>query len=258
MRRARGPLAARRRTLAARRSSRSRRAERPNAPPEFGFRFECSGYRQTPVTAQPWDLSGNAPLPATAGRPARSHRAVGVPAGMEGGTVPLPAVRPHVDRGPRQVACTSTRAGYGSPHAASFVTWSRFMTFSIKAIIRACWAPEHRLSAAQPLWKQMIGELRSARRTASRSRRVPARTERDGRRDVTRVVFYDELIPTPMRPAYACCTAPLSPSCGRSAGRKGSDRRRRHSHASWSRPSEPLRPHQSDGRARRAHRHHRA
>lgn len=29
---------------------------RPNAPSEFGFRFECSGYRQTPVTAQPWDL----------------------------------------------------------------------------------------------------------------------------------------------------------------------------------------------------------
>ena len=35
---------------------------RPNAPPEFGFRFECSGYRQTPVTAQPWDLESNGPL----------------------------------------------------------------------------------------------------------------------------------------------------------------------------------------------------
>jgi hypothetical protein len=36
---------------------------RPSGPPEFGFRFECSGYRQTPVTAQPWDISANAPLP---------------------------------------------------------------------------------------------------------------------------------------------------------------------------------------------------
>ncbi len=36
---------------------------RPNAPAEFGFRFECSGYRQTPVTAQPWDLGTGVALP---------------------------------------------------------------------------------------------------------------------------------------------------------------------------------------------------
>ena len=36
---------------------------RPNAPTEFGFRFECSGYRQIPPTAQPWDLNTNGPLP---------------------------------------------------------------------------------------------------------------------------------------------------------------------------------------------------
>lgn len=35
---------------------------RPNSPNEYGFRFECSGYRQTPVTAQPWDLRDNVPL----------------------------------------------------------------------------------------------------------------------------------------------------------------------------------------------------
>ena len=39
---------------------------RPNAPVEYGFRFECSGYRQTPVTAQPWDIEADAPLPASA------------------------------------------------------------------------------------------------------------------------------------------------------------------------------------------------
>ena len=38
-------------------------AERPNAPAEYGFRFECTGYRQTPPTAQPWDLQANTPLP---------------------------------------------------------------------------------------------------------------------------------------------------------------------------------------------------
>jgi hypothetical protein len=37
--------------------------ERPNAPREFGFRFECSGYRQNPTTAQPWDLDADGPLP---------------------------------------------------------------------------------------------------------------------------------------------------------------------------------------------------
>lgn len=37
---------------------------RPKAPTEFGFRFECSGYRVTPVTGQPWDLEANTPLPA--------------------------------------------------------------------------------------------------------------------------------------------------------------------------------------------------
>lgn len=36
---------------------------RPNAPLEFGLRFECSGYRQNPVTGQPWDLDTNSPLP---------------------------------------------------------------------------------------------------------------------------------------------------------------------------------------------------
>jgi hypothetical protein len=36
---------------------------RSAAPNEYGFRFECSGYRQNPVTAQPWDLKANGPLP---------------------------------------------------------------------------------------------------------------------------------------------------------------------------------------------------
>src|SRR4051812_34977568 len=36
--------------------------ERPRSPGWFGFRFECSGYRSNPVTAQPWDLDANLPL----------------------------------------------------------------------------------------------------------------------------------------------------------------------------------------------------
>lgn len=37
---------------------------KPNAPLEYGFRFECSGYRQNPVTAQPWNIEANQPLAA--------------------------------------------------------------------------------------------------------------------------------------------------------------------------------------------------
>jgi hypothetical protein len=37
---------------------------KPNSPTEFGFRFECSGYRVAAPTARPWDLECNAPLPA--------------------------------------------------------------------------------------------------------------------------------------------------------------------------------------------------
>lgn len=37
-------------------------AERTAAPNEYAFRFECSGYRQIPVTAQPWDVVAGAPL----------------------------------------------------------------------------------------------------------------------------------------------------------------------------------------------------
>ena len=36
---------------------------RPRSPGEYGFRFECSGYRENPVTTQPWDIAGDAPLP---------------------------------------------------------------------------------------------------------------------------------------------------------------------------------------------------
>jgi hypothetical protein len=37
----------------------------PNAPKEYAFRFECSGYRQNPATGQPWDLARNEPLAAS-------------------------------------------------------------------------------------------------------------------------------------------------------------------------------------------------
>jgi hypothetical protein len=40
-------------------------AERPGSPAEFVLRFECSGYRQNPVTARVWNLETDTPLPTT-------------------------------------------------------------------------------------------------------------------------------------------------------------------------------------------------
>jgi len=40
-------------------------AQRPGAPVEYGFRFECTGYRQSPATGQPWDLESNVALALT-------------------------------------------------------------------------------------------------------------------------------------------------------------------------------------------------
>lgn len=37
---------------------------REQGPAEFGFRFDCSGYRQIPATGRPWDLEANLPLVA--------------------------------------------------------------------------------------------------------------------------------------------------------------------------------------------------
>lgn len=38
-------------------------APRANAPSEWWFRFDCTGYPQQAPTARPWDIHGNQPLP---------------------------------------------------------------------------------------------------------------------------------------------------------------------------------------------------
>jgi hypothetical protein len=37
-------------------------AERPGAPADYAFRFECTGYPKAPPTAQPWDAASGAAL----------------------------------------------------------------------------------------------------------------------------------------------------------------------------------------------------
>ena len=39
--------------------------DRLKSPHEYGFRFECSGYRQVPATAGPWNLAADQALDAS-------------------------------------------------------------------------------------------------------------------------------------------------------------------------------------------------
>lgn len=38
-------------------------ANRPGAPASFAFRFQCEGYPHQAVTARPWNIASDAPLP---------------------------------------------------------------------------------------------------------------------------------------------------------------------------------------------------
>jgi len=40
-------------------------AQRQNGPSEYAFRFDCTGYREAAVTAQPWNVETNSPLAQT-------------------------------------------------------------------------------------------------------------------------------------------------------------------------------------------------
>lgn len=67
---------------------------REGAPGEFGFLFECTGYRHTPVTAQPWDLMSNSALAAKNWPNGRSIvPSVFRPTWMEGTCLYLPCDR---------------------------------------------------------------------------------------------------------------------------------------------------------------------
>ncbi len=73
------------------------------------------------------------------------------------------------------------------------------MSFSIKAIIRAWWAPDHRVSCRSRLWKRLVAELE---RRGGREHEAGAfllGTGRRGRFEVRDAIFYDELDPN----AYA-------------------------------------------------------
>lgn len=73
------------------------------------------------------------------------------------------------------------------------------MTSSIKATIRAFWAPSHRLSCPARLWKAIVAELDRRGERRHEAGAFLLGKEHDGRREVERALFYDDLDPA----AYA-------------------------------------------------------
>jgi hypothetical protein len=67
------------------------------------------------------------------------------------------------------------------------------LSFSIKAAIRAFAAPEHRINCPTRAWRQIVGELERRGGRRHESGAFLLGVERDGRRQVTDAVFYDEL-----------------------------------------------------------------
>jgi hypothetical protein len=69
------------------------------------------------------------------------------------------------------------------------------MNFSIRAIIRALVAPEHRLICPARIWHQILSELERRGEHCHESGVFLLGVERDGRREVQDAIYYDELDP---------------------------------------------------------------
>lgn len=67
------------------------------------------------------------------------------------------------------------------------------MTFSIRAIIRACAAPNHRLVCDRQAWREILAELHRRGEGRHESGAFLLGSESPKRRRVTEAIFYDEL-----------------------------------------------------------------
>ena len=66
------------------------------------------------------------------------------------------------------------------------------MNFSIKAIIRAWFAPEHRVNCRSRLWRAIVGELERRGRHRHEAGAFLLGLGTKGRFDVSEAVFYDD------------------------------------------------------------------
>jgi proteasome lid subunit RPN8/RPN11 len=73
--------------------------------------------------------------------------------------------------------------------------WSKFMSFSIKAIIRGLWRPSARLRCSQCLWREVLKELERRGEGFHEAGAFLLGTEHQGFRTVEGAVYYDQLDP---------------------------------------------------------------
>src|SRR5260370_37878783 len=83
-----------------------------------------------------------------------------------------------------KIGAASTQAVCGNPRAELFVIWSRFMTFSIKATIRAFAVPKHRLNCPRRTWQRLVRELERRGERRHESGAFLLGVERGERREV--------------------------------------------------------------------------
>lgn len=165
---------------------------RPNAPLEFGLRFDCSGYRQIPVTGQPWDLIRMALCRKRNGQLDRgSSRLSSARTGKMGIASTCLATGCRSKATP--TGSTNTPRASGNQIAGSSAIWSKFMNFSIKATMRGWWAPEHRLTCPAVLWHQIVSELHRRGEHRHEAGAFLLGVEENGRREVKSAVYYDDL-----------------------------------------------------------------
>lgn len=69
------------------------------------------------------------------------------------------------------------------------------MSFSIRAIIRALWAPKHRLTCSRKLWRQVLKELDRRGEGRHEAGVFLLGLEKRGRLEATDAIYYDELDP---------------------------------------------------------------
>lgn len=69
------------------------------------------------------------------------------------------------------------------------------MNSSIKATIRAWWAPSHRITCPTAYWQWVINELDRRGEREHEAGAFLLGVERDGRREIQSAIFYDELDP---------------------------------------------------------------
>lgn len=69
------------------------------------------------------------------------------------------------------------------------------MSFSIKAIIRAWLAPDHRLSCGTRHWRKIVNELECRGQNMHEAGAFLLGVDRNGHREVSDVVYYDDLDP---------------------------------------------------------------